>query len=88
MAGAFYSRNSTDSLGKTLTGSVRITPNEYQELALRTVSEDSTEDLILNGVLGLGGESGECEDLVKKYLFQGHNLDKEKLAKELGDVAW
>lgn len=46
------------------------------------------DDLILNGVLGLGGESGECEDLVKKYLFQGHDLDKERLAKELGDVAW
>jgi NTP pyrophosphatase (non-canonical NTP hydrolase) len=42
----------------------------------------------LNGVLGLAGESGECVDLMKKHLFQGHTLDKEHLAKELGDVAW
>nr|DAJ97360.1 MAG TPA: NTP-PPase-like protein [Herelleviridae sp.] len=42
----------------------------------------------MNGVLGLTGESGECADLVKKHLFQGHDLDKEHLAKELGDVAW
>ena len=27
-------------------------------------------------------------DILKKYLFQGHELDKEHLAEELGDVAW
>ncbi len=46
------------------------------------------EDPILNGVLGLCGESGEAIDLVKKHIFQGHELDKAKMAKELGDVAW
>lgn len=25
---------------------------------------------------------------MKKHLFQDHDLDKEKIAKELGDVAW
>lgn len=44
--------------------------------------------ILLNGALGLGGESGEVEDQVKKSIFQGHALDKEHLAKELGDVAW
>ena len=43
---------------------------------------------LLNGLMGLNGESGECIDILKKYLFQGHELDKEHLAKELGDVAW
>ena len=38
--------------------------------------------------MGLCGESGEAIDLVKKYLMQGHDLDKAHLAKELGDVAW
>lgn len=65
-----------------------LSPNEYQKLALRTASEKAMKDPILNGVLGLGGESGECEDLVKKERFQDHKLDKEKMAKELGDVAW
>jgi NTP pyrophosphatase (non-canonical NTP hydrolase) len=66
-----------------------MTINEYQKEALRTESGMSGEyPLILNGVLGLGGESGECLDIVKKCLFQGHGLDKEHLAEELGDVAW
>ena len=38
--------------------------------------------------MGLCGESGEVIDIVKKHLAQGHELDKEKIIKELGDVAW
>ena len=26
--------------------------------------------------------------MVKKWLAQGHELDKERFAKELGDIAW
>ncbi len=48
----------------------------------------SPKDVLINSVMGLCGESGEAIDLVKKHLHQGHALDKEKLAKELGDVAW
>lgn len=63
--------------------------NQYQVAALRTASGMSEEyPRILNGVLGLVGESGECVDMVKKHLFQGHELDKEHMVKELGDVAW
>lgn len=66
-----------------------MTPNEYQKEALRTASGMSNQyPMFVNGVLGLCGESGECADMVKKYLFQGHELDKEHFAKELGDVAW
>ncbi len=38
--------------------------------------------------MGLCGESGEAIDIVKKCLAQGHELDKEHLKKELGDIAW
>lgn len=63
--------------------------NEYQMEALRTASGMNQELLMfVNGVLGLCGESGECADIVKKHIFQGHELDAEHLAKELGDVAW
>lgn len=61
-----------------------MTINEYQKEALRTAGEAN----IVNGVLGLCGESGECADMVKKCFFQGHKLDTEHFAKELGDVAW
>lgn len=63
--------------------------NEYQQLALKTANNlNDKKGLVVNGALGLTGESGEVADLIKKHLFQGHELDKEHLAKELGDVAW
>lgn len=63
--------------------------NEYQKLAMRTLNpEIDKKELILNASMGLCGESGEVIDLVKKHLFQGHDLDDKKLIKELGDVAW
>lgn len=65
-----------------------MTGNEYQAHAMRTAGEHTGIDLLLNGVMGLAGEAGECVDLVKKRLFQGHDLDRQRLAKELGDVAW
>lgn len=56
---------------------------------MRTLNPQLSEkDVLINGVMGLCGESGEVIDIVKKHLAQGHSLDKEKLAKELGDVAW
>lgn len=66
-----------------------MTINEYQKEALRTESGmDNTYPRILNGLMGLNGEAGEAIDILKKNLFQGHELDREHLAKELGDVAW
>jgi NTP pyrophosphatase (non-canonical NTP hydrolase) len=66
-----------------------MTPNEYQAQAMRWLNPALSEKgTLINGVMGLCGESGEVIDLVKKHLSQGHPLDREVLAKELGDVAW
>lgn len=66
-----------------------MTINEYQTLAMTTLNPAlDKKDVLINGVMGLCGESGEAIDIVKKWLAQGHELDKEKLAKELGDIAW
>ena len=63
--------------------------NEYQKLAMTTLNPElSKKDVLINSVMGLCGESGEAIDIVKKWLAQGHELDKERLAKELGDIAW
>ena len=63
--------------------------NEYQRLAMRTLNTELDKDSILiNGVMGLCGESGEAIDRVKKWFAQGHKLDREHLIKELGDIAW
>jgi len=66
----------------------KLSFNDYQKQAYDLVSEDGRKDLVLNGVLGLAGECGECCDIVKKNRFQGHELDKEHLKDELGDVLW
>ena len=66
-----------------------MTINEYQDLAMRTLNPAlDNKDVLINSVMGLCGESGEAIDIVKKWLAQGHELDKKKLAKELGDIAW
>jgi NTP pyrophosphatase (non-canonical NTP hydrolase) len=63
--------------------------NDYQNEALRTASGMNNEyPMWLNGALGLNGEAGEVADMVKKHLFQGHPLDLDHLAIELGDCAW
>ncbi len=69
-----------------------MAPNQYQKLAMRTCSlidqADNSIPMLTNAMLGLCGEAGECADLVKKHLYQSHDLDKAHMAKELGDVAW
>ncbi len=66
-----------------------MTINEYQKLAMTTLNPAlDKKDVLINGVMGLCGESGEVIDIVKKHLAQGHELDRENLIKELGDVAW
>ena len=66
-----------------------MTLNDYQKLAYRTSNPALTNmGLIENGVMGLCGEAGECIDIVKKAMFQGHKLDREKLIDELSDTLW
>ena len=63
--------------------------NEYQKAAMATLNPAlDKKDVLINSVMGLCGESGEAIDIVKKWLMQGHELDKEHLVRELGDVAW
>ncbi|EAC4811665.1 nucleotide pyrophosphohydrolase [Listeria monocytogenes] len=59
---------------------------EYQILANRTAA--THEQALTNYGLGIAGEAGEVADLIKKYAFHGHDLDKDALTKELGDVLW
>ena len=63
--------------------------NEYQKLAMVTLNKKlDKKEILTNSVMGLCGESGEAIDLVKKHLFHRHELDRDALIKELGDVAW
>ena len=63
--------------------------NDYQKLALRTASNHGDFDkTLMYTALGLNGEAGEVAELIKKAFFHGHELDRDKLEKELGDVLW
>src|SRR5574344_2070433 len=66
----------------------KLSFNEYQKETYELISKDGRSDMVLNGVLGLAGESGECCDIVKKVKFQGHTMDYEHLEEEVGDVLW
>lgn len=69
-----------------------MTAYEYQQKALKTLMPKgvfkSRDNVLTEGLIGLSSEAGECLDELKKYLYQGHDLNKGQLAKELGDVAW
>lgn len=79
-----------------------MTINEYQNECMRTTNGmpetiiltrannyiSNNYATLLNGLMGLNGEAGECIDIFKKTIFHGHPFDVEHLAKELGDVAW
>ena len=63
--------------------------NEYQNMAMMTLNPSlNKKDVLINSVMGLCGESGEAIDIVKKWMAHGHELDKDHLIKELGDIAW
>ena len=65
------------------------TSKTYQEAAMRTADPKlNTEESLLEGLIGLNSEAGEALDIYKKHVFQKHDLDKEKIALELGDALW
>ena len=43
---------------------------------------------ILNACLGLSGEVGEFNDMIKKWIFHEKELDVELAKKEAGDICW
>lgn len=43
---------------------------------------------IFNACLGLSGEVGEFNDMIKKWVFHEKELDMEHAKKEAGDILW
>ena len=60
--------------------------NEYQEKANKTLA--GNEHVLTNLALGLASDGGRVVDRLKRYTFQGQDLDQEQLKAELGDVLW
>jgi NTP pyrophosphatase (non-canonical NTP hydrolase) len=52
---------------------------------------DINVPLLLCGAIGLGSETGEFQEIVKKVVFQGKPLNEEAhfhMKRELGDIMW
>lgn len=59
----------------------------YPEIVARTARTDlPIEEQTKNALLGLHGELGEVTELIKKNIYQGHDLNRDDLEEELGDV--
>ncbi len=87
--------------GEDFTSHSELYANDYQSKAMRTNDGNMTERMtrpeissrydvggIMEGCLGIAGESGELVDGIKKWVFQEEEFDESKLKKELGDVLW
>lgn len=59
-----------------------------KDRALRVGDHPATSEALVLGALGLAGEAGEAVEHVKKHVFHSRPLDREALAKEIGDVLW
>jgi NTP pyrophosphatase (non-canonical NTP hydrolase) len=69
-----------------------MTFDEYQQKALRTARPHDANDELMHLVLGLVGEAGEIAEKFKKWVRDQNSdeaqLNRDDLAKELGDVLW
>ena len=63
--------------------------DEYERHAARTINVSLEEkERLLDAAAGLAEEAGEVLGLVRKHIFFGHPLDRERITKELGDALW
>ncbi|MEO5567318.1 MAG: MazG nucleotide pyrophosphohydrolase domain-containing protein [Gemmatimonadaceae bacterium] len=63
--------------------------SEYEAAAARTINPKlDANGRLIDAAAGLAEEAGEALSLVRKHLFQGGELDRNKLEKELGDALW
>lgn len=66
---------------------------KMQEYDMKFSSEQSDKESvdiggIFNACLGMSGEVGEFNDMIKKWVFHEKNLDMEHAKKEAGDILW
>lgn len=43
---------------------------------------------LVHSMIGLATEAGEIQDMMKKHLFYGKEIDRVNLVEELGDIMW
>lgn len=66
---------------------------KMQEYDMKFSNEQSNKESvdiggIFNACLGMSGEVGEFNDMIKKWVFHEKELDMEHAKKEAGDILW
>nr|WP_296029353.1 nucleoside triphosphate pyrophosphohydrolase family protein [uncultured Dorea sp.] len=66
---------------------------KMQEYDMKFSNEQSDKESvdiggIFNACMGLSGEVGEFNDMIKKWVFHEKDLDMEHAKKEAGDILW
>lgn len=69
-----------------LTAEKSLSLNAYLVQSNRTAEPHENE--LLNYGLGISEEAGEVSGLIKKSFFHGHDINRNEIMKELGDVLW
>jgi NTP pyrophosphatase (non-canonical NTP hydrolase) len=79
-------------------GIVTMNPKTYLEKAARTDHDDyapvveriANEETakLMHYLLGVGSESGELQNALKRYIAYAKPVDKVNVKEELGDVLW
>ena len=63
--------------------------DDYQKAATRTLNPRlSDREKLLDAAAGIAEEAGEVLAHVRKHLYQDRELNRERVAEELGDVLW
>ena len=79
------------NFGNTVTSDASKNTKDFKD-ALDIMEEKGIDpSRLLTASVGLSGEVGEFNDIVKKLIFQGKEIDddtKKHLKSELGDICW
>ena len=60
----------------------------FYPFSLRLYNCHPNVHALLGAGIGLSGEIGEFNELIKKHVFQGKDFDETHAKKELGDILW
>lgn len=63
-------------------------PDQYQQLAMRTKKELGYEKNLFHAALGIADEAGEFASAIKRALVYGKELDKINAVEEISDSLW
>jgi len=75
----------------TVTSDASKNPMDFSNALGIMIEKGIQPQRLITASIGLSGEVGEFNDIVKKLLFQGKEIDddtKKHLKSELGDICW